>query len=180
MFQMISMKIKICPVIAIFSVFALVSCGKIDTLPEEPRIEYTSFTVFDTTDLLGNVVKGGRLKFYFEDGDGNVGLASPSVEEENYDSINLFLTLYRINNGSATTAPDNDPFKPTGYRIPYMERTGQNKILKGDISVIFMYLFFSEEDTLRYDFYIKDRAENLSNTVSTSVIPVYYNGIYEE
>jgi hypothetical protein len=61
-----------------------------------------------------------------------------------------------------------------------MERTGQNKILKGDISVIFMYLFFSEEDTIRYDFYIKDRAENLSNTVSTSVIPVYYNGIYKE
>jgi hypothetical protein len=70
--------------------------------------------------------------------------------------------------------------KPTGYRIPYMERTGQNKILKGNISVIFMYLFYSEEDSIRYDFYIKDRAENLSNTVSTGIIPLFYNGTYEE
>jgi hypothetical protein len=177
---MISMKIRICPVIAVFSVFALVSCGKIDSLPEEPRIEYTSFTVFDTIDLLGNTVKGGRLKFYFEDGDGNVGLPVPSEEEENYDSINLFLTLYRMNNGSVDQAPDDDPLKPTGYRIPYMERTGQNKILKGDISVVFMYLFYTEEDSIRYDFHIKDRAENLSNTVSTGVIPIFYNGIYEE
>ena len=73
-------------------------------------------------------------------------------------------------------APDNDPFKPTGFRIPYMERLGQNKILKGNISVIFFYLFYTEEDTIRYDFYVKDRAGNLSNSVSTSLIPVYYSG----
>jgi hypothetical protein len=175
------MKIKTCLVIVVFSVLALISCGKIDTLPEEPRIEFTSFTVFDTVDILGNTVKGGRLKFYFEDGDGNVGLNPPSAEDEELlDSINLFLTLYRMNNGSITPAPDNDPMKPTGYRIPYMERTGQNKILKGNISVIFMYLFYSEEDSIRYDFYIKDRAENLSNTVSTGIIPLFNNGTYEE
>ena len=40
-------------------------------------------------------------------------------------------------------APDNDPFKPIAYRIPYMERLGQNKILKGTISVTFLYLFYS-------------------------------------
>jgi hypothetical protein len=180
MYQVISMKIKICLVTVFFPLLALVSCGKIDTLPDVPRIEYTSFTVFDTTDLLGNIVKGGRLKFYFEDGDGNVGLPVPSEEEGSLDSINLFLTLYRMNNGSITQAPDNDPLKPTGYRIPYMERTGQNKILKGNISVVFMYLFCTEEDSIRYDFYIKDRAENLSNTVSTGVIPLFNNGIYAE
>jgi hypothetical protein len=175
------MKIKTCLVIGVFSVLALVSCGKIDTLPAEPHIEFTSFAVFDTTDLLGNIVKGGRLKFYFEDGDGNVGLPVPSEkEEEPLDSINLFLSLYRMNNGTLTPASDNDPLKPTGYRIPYMERTGQNKILKGDISVVFMYLFYTAEDSISYDFFIKDRAENLSNTVSTGVIPLFYNGIYEE
>ena len=39
--------------------------------------------------------------------------------------------------------PDNDPLKPSAYRIPYMERLGQNKILKGTISVTFLYLFYS-------------------------------------
>lgn len=174
------MRIKIFTVLAIFSFFALVSCGKISTLPVEPRIKFTSFAVFDTTDLLGNTVKGGRLKFYFEDGDGNVGLAPPSAANETFDSINLFLTLYRINNGSITPAPDNDPFKPTGYRIPYMERTGQNKTLKGDISVVFMYLFYSKEDSIKYDFYIKDRDENSSNVASTGIIPLFYDGTYGE
>jgi hypothetical protein len=174
------MRMRICPAIVVLSVFALVSCGKIDSLPVEPHIKYTSFTVFDTTDLLGNTVKGGRLKFYFEDGDGNVGLAPPSAEDETFDSINLFLNLFRVNNDSVTPAPDNDPFKPTGYRIPYMERTGQNKILKGDISVVIMYLFYSKEDSIKYDFYIKDRDENLSNVDSTGIIPLFYNGTYGE
>lgn len=173
------MKIKLFPGVMIFSFLAIASCGKIETLPPEPHIEYTSFTLFDTTDLLGNEIMGGDLKFYFEDGDGDLGLAVPDKVVE-ADTINLFVTLYRVNNGKISPAPVNDPFKPTGFRIPYMERTGQNKILKGTISVLFYYLIYTREDTIRYDFYVKDRAGNLSNTVSTSLIPVFYPGVYEK
>ena len=163
----------------VFCVVAFYSCIKIQTLPPEPRVEYTSFEVFDTLDLLGNNVKGGELKFYFEDGDGDLGYLQPGMEEE-VDSVNLFFTLYRINNGVESLAPEDDPLEPSDYRIPYMERQGQNKILKGTISITFMYLFYSAEDTIKYDFIIKDRAGNLSNTASTSVIPLYYNGTYTE
>jgi hypothetical protein len=173
------MKFKIVPIIVLFFLLAIVSCGKIDTLPPEPHIQYTNFTVFDTTDLLGNKIMGGKLKFHFEDGDGDLGLAVPEDTKE-ADTVNLFVSLFRMTNGKISPAPDNDPYKPTGFRIPYMERTGQNKILKGDISVTFFYLFYTKEDSIRYDFLIKDRAGNLSNTVSTSVIPVYYPGTYEE
>jgi hypothetical protein len=173
------MKILIVPVLILFSIPALNSCGKIETLPPEPRIEYKSFTVFDTTDLLGNQIKGGKLKFYFEDGDGDIGLDAPDKTVDT-DTINLFVSLFRVNNGKISPAPVNDPFAPTGFRIPYMERPGQNKILKGDISVIFFYLIYSQEDTLKYDFYIKDRAGNSSNSASTTMIPVYFNGVYEE
>ena len=81
-----------------------------------------------------------------------------------------------------TEVPGNDIMKPSDYRIPYMERTGQNKILKGTIAVTFLYLFYSAEDTdtIRYDFYLKDRADNLSNTESTSEIFLSVNGIYEK
>ena len=161
------------------SVIVVVSCIKIQTLPPEPRIEYRNFTVFDTTDILGNDVKGGRLKFYFEDGDGDMGYNSPEAEQE-IDSINLFFTLYRMKNGIVTLAPADDPLRPSGYRIPFMERLGQNKILKGTVAVTFMYLFYSEKDTIKYDFYIKDRAGNISNTVSTSDIPLYHNGTYPD
>lgn len=159
---------------------AFASCQKIQTLPDTPYIEFRSFSVFDTTDILGNYCQGGRLNFYFEDGDGDLGLKTLD-DEETADTTNLFLTLYRKMDGVMIPVPDDDPMKPSSYRIPYMERTGQNKILKGTISVTFLYLFYDikENDTILYDFYIKDRMENFSNTASTSEIPLSYNGIYK-
>ncbi len=159
---------------------AVVSCHKIEQLPPEPKIEFLNFAVFDTTDILGNFCKGGRLSFHFEDGDGNIGLQTPDGTES--DTTNLFFTLFRKVGGVMTEVPDNDILKPSDYRIPYMERTGQNKITKGTIEVTFLYLFYSEEatDTIRYDFYLKDRADNLSNTESTAEIFLSENNIYEK
>jgi hypothetical protein len=157
-------------------VVAFGSCRKIEQLPPVPNIEFTSFAIFDTIDILGNNAKGGRLKFHFEDGDGDLGLNSPS--ESQTDTTNLFFTLFRKTSGTMIPAPDNDPLKPSSYRIPYMERLGQNKILRGTISVTFLYLFYSPTDTIRYDFYIMDRAMNESNVASTSEIVISVNGIY--
>lgn len=164
-------------IIVIIIILILDSCRKIEQLPAIPKIEFKSFTVFDTIDILGNHSKGGRLKFHFEDGDGDLGLNAPSGDQA--DSTNLFLTLYRKVGGVMVLAPDNDPLKPSEYRIPYMERLGQNKILKGTISVTFMYLFYTPSDTINYDFYIKDRALNVSNVASTNEIVPSVNNIYE-
>lgn len=153
------------------------SCRKIEKLPPEPFIEFTSFSVFDTTDILGNAAKAGKLKFYFEDGDGDLGLPLPA-DDLSFDTINLFFSLYRKVEGVMTPVAENDPLKPSGYRIPYMEREGQNKILKGTISITFLYLTYSPADILRYDFYIKDRKGNESNTVSTPEIDISINDIY--
>jgi hypothetical protein len=158
------------------SLIFLNACKKVEQLSAVPHIEYTSFTIFDTTDILGNNSKGGRLKFHFEDGDGDLGLNAPTGGQT--DSTNLFFTLFRKEAGVMLQAPDNDPLKPSAYRIPYMERLGQNKILKGTISVTFLYLFYSPADTIRYDFFIKDRALNESNIASTSEIVLSVNKIY--
>jgi hypothetical protein len=163
-------------VVILAAALALGSCRKIVQLPPVPRIEFTSFAVFDTTDILGNNAKGGRLMFYFEDGNGDLGLDTPS--ENQPDTTNLFFTLFRKTGGIMVPAAENDPLKPSSYRIPYMERLGQNKILKGTISVTFLYLFYSPGDTIRYDFYLKDRDLNESNTVSTSEIILSVNDIY--
>jgi hypothetical protein len=156
---------------------ALNSCHKVEQISSVPYIEYRSFTIFDTTDILGNASKGGRLRFYFEDGDGDMGLDTPSSTQT--DTTNLFFTLYRKTDGAMVAASDNDILKPSAYRIPYMERTGQNKILKGTISVTFLYLFYNEGDTIKYDFYIQDRSLNNSNEVSTGEIVLSVNGIYK-
>jgi len=155
---------------------ALFSCRKIEELPAIPHIEYTSFSIFDTVDILGNRAKGGRLKFYFEDGDGNLGLKTP--DENQTDTTNIFFTLYRKTGGAMVPALPNDPLKPSSYRIPYMERLGQNKILKGTVSVTFFYLFYNTSDTVKYDFFIRDRAQNDSNVASTNEIIIAVNNIY--
>lgn len=152
------------------------SCGKIEQQDPVPIVEFTSFSVFDTTDILGNRVKGGKLKFYFEDGDGDLGLQAP--ENGVTDSTNLFLTLYRKIDGTMNLAPDNDPLKPSPYRIPFMDREGINKMLKGTISVTFLYLFYTNTDTIQYDFFIKDRGNNESNISTTNEIVVSVNGVY--
>jgi hypothetical protein len=167
-------KIKF-PVIIIL-LLSSIACRKIETLPAIPRIEYRSFTVYDTIDPLGNIAKAGKLKFYFEDGDGNIGLKEPSGNLG--DSTNLFFSLYRKKGGVMVPAPSNDPLGPSAYRIPYMTRPGQNKILKGTVSVIFLYLFYEPTDTIKYDFYIKDRADNSSNTASTYDIILNVNNTY--
>jgi hypothetical protein len=173
------MRLTILTALFLLLVVTLNSCIKLESLPPEPSIEYRSFKVFDTTDILGNRIMGGKLTFYFEDGDGDLGLPAPENQEEP-DTINLFVSLFRVNDGTITPAPDDDPFKTAGFRIPFMDRVGRYKILRGDISVVFLYLFYSREDTIRYDFYIKDRAGNISNTVSSSLIPVFFPGTYTE
>ncbi len=152
------------------------SCKKPEKMSTIPSIKYTSFEIYDTTDILGNHPKAGRLKFYFEDGDGDVGLNPPEIPGD--DSTNLFFKLYRISGGVQVDAPANDPFYPSDYRIPYLPRVGQNNILKGTISVTFLYYFSSFNDTVQYDFWIKDRANHLSNTATTCRIVLGKDSTY--
>ena len=168
--------VKYLTVIALPLLF-LSSCRKIENLPPEPRIEFRSFEIFDTLDILGNFSKGGRLKFYFEDGDGDLGLKEPTLPRS--DSTNLFLTLYKKKEGNFEPADPNDLIYPSDYRIPYMVRLGQNKILKGTISVTFIYLFYNPFDTIKYDFYIQDRAMNVSNIATTCEIILRNNGLLQ-
>jgi hypothetical protein len=168
------MKRLLFPVLISVILASFHSCGKIEQLPPEPRIEFRSFTVIDTTDLLGNQAKAGKITFYFEDGDGNLGEeANPAAPEE---SVNMYLAMYRKTNGIMVPAEASDPMKPSPFRIPYMERLGQNKILKGEITVVLLYLFYEAGDTIMYDFFIRDRANNYSNTESTCEIPIAENG----
>ena len=168
---------KIAPVLMLIAVILSGGCRKIEHLSPIPSISYDNFTIFDTTDILGNTLKGGKLNFYFEDGDGDVGLRSPTDTET--DSTNLFFTLYRKTDGVMEPAETGDPLYPSAYRIPYMERLGQNKILKGTITVTFLYLFYNPDDTIMYDFYIKDRALHESNVASTGEIIISENNVYK-
>lgn len=150
-------------------VLAIGSCTPVEKLPPEPMVEFRSFALFDTVDLLGNLSRAGRLAFYFEDGDGDVGLDDPT-DPLFEPSSNLFMQLYRKNGDIFELADPSDPLYPSEYRIPYLEPGSQNKILKGTIEVTMIYFLYNGSDTVYYDFWISDRGGNLSNTATTCVI----------
>jgi len=162
-------------IIVLFTVVVILgACVPIEKLPPEPAIEFRSFALYDTVDILGNAAKAGKLTFYFEDGDGDLGLDDPGSGIE--ASTNLFLQLYRKTDGVFELAGPTDPLYPSEYRIPYIEPGGQNKILKGTIDVTLIYFLYNPDDTLYYDFWIRDRGGNDSNTATTCVFVLGDNG----
>ncbi|MFZ2285456.1 MAG: hypothetical protein WAV93_00565 [Bacteroidales bacterium] len=162
-------------IIFVAAVILAGSCMSIENLPTEPAVEFRNFTLFDTVDILGNPAKAGTLKFYFEDGDGDLGLGAPA--QPGIDpSSNLFLKLYRKKGNGFELAGPLDPLYPSEYRIPFLDAEGQNKILRGTIEVTLIYFLYSVSDTLYYDFWIKDRSGNESNTASTCVFVLSESG----
>ncbi len=156
----------------LFLALAIFACEKIEKLPDTPRIEYKDFIMAKDSDLLGNEILVGTLIFTFEDGDGDVGLPpSDSLVPGDTTQKNLFLTLYKKTEGTFIRAPEDEIESPLAFRIPYIKREGQNKTLKGEIEVDIQYVII-RYDTIRYDFYIRDRAMHKSNVERTDEIPL--------
>lgn len=148
------------------------SCQKIESLPEIPSISFKSFILIDTTDVLGNEGKIGELTFDFEDGDGDIGLTQPDSLSADSTNFNLFFTLFSKIDGEFIEVSENDLETPLNYRIPYIKKEGQNKALKGEIQIDFIYLLF-EYDTIKYSFFIVDRALHKSNIETTPEIAIF-------
>ncbi len=143
------------------------SCRKIEHYPPEPQVFYRSFIFRDSVDYLGNTILTGTLTFYFIDGDGDLGLPDiDSLLPADSTAANLFFTLYYVHNNNVIPADEEEVKTPLKYRIPYIKMTGRDKTMKGEIRVTFFYLNFPY-DTIRYSFYVVDRAGHRSNTEET-------------
>ena len=121
---------------------------------------------------LGAETLTGQLRFDFEDGDGDIGFEIFESDTLNLpDSLlyNLFLTLHEKVNGQYVEVDTSELETPPYYRIPPLDREGQNKTLKGEIMINIQYLLI-EYDTLKYTFYIMDREFHRSNVDTTSEI----------
>jgi len=151
----------IMPVVALF----FQGCEPIEKVSEVPEIAFNSFELYQI-DSLGIVIQAGELAFSFVDGDADIGLRIGDS-----DTVNLFLVpLEKVAADVYEMAENADTIK---YRILDNEkftRTGQNKTLKGEIRLQLFYFLPPAADTLRYDFYMVDRAGNKSNIESTTDI----------
>lgn len=144
------------------------SCEKTESYSEIPAIEFKSYRIYDTIIPPEFLQRHVQIVFSFVDGDGDIG-HNDSLFAGN-DRYNLFLSRYEQRNGEFINV-DTILKSPNKYSIPYddvMKREGQNKTMKGtlrlDLNEVVTY------DSIKYDFYIKDRAGHSSNVASTTPI----------
>jgi hypothetical protein len=151
-----------------FAAGILLSCEKPKTYSDIPEIEFRDFRIFDTV-VSGFNQRKVSISFSFVDGDGDIGYREDLVDSTKKD--NLIFSRYEQRNGVLVNV-DSLLVDSIKYSIPYndiMKREGQNKTLKGTIRINLDELVINY-DTIRYDFYIKDRAGHKSNVASTPEI----------
>ena len=136
--------------------------------PDEPVVDYQGFSLYITTDELGNKTLVGRLNFEFTDGDGNLGFQD---KEENSDpglpdslKYNFYLQLYDLQGYDWVEIPASEGGF-LKYRIPYLDKQPTKGTMELDISYPLII-----HDTIFYTFFIVVRDFNHSNTDSTEVI----------
>lgn len=137
-------------------------CLKRGSFPDEPYMEFKSFTG-DPDNAI--------MTFRFTDGDGNVGLGSsdtlppfqPSNDPLNLYHWNLWIKYYLKVNGEWQEVP-LDP-NSTYSRIPRLDPEGQNKALEGEVIIDMTgwYPLVCTDESARYGVILIDRDLNHSN-----------------
>jgi hypothetical protein len=152
------------------------ACEKKEKYPAIPAIEYIDFT---------QKPDSAYLRFSFTDGDGDIGLSQGDTlapYDKNGDFYyNLYINYFEKRDGvfeeidTVCTVQGCVPLD-FNYRIPDITQPGKNKALNGEIKIKLSapYKLASPNDTIKYEFYIVDRALHKSNVVSTEDIKVLY------
>lgn len=159
-----------------------VGCVEPMEFPPEPYIEFRENILYKTVSSTGDTSTVLEVKFYFQDGDGDIGR---TTEEEVYpyvgDSLhNLHFHLWEMLPDSSchpVLMPDT-----TGeirqveykYHLHYIEPVNANNALRGTISWkvddFQSTAAIMEGKTVVYSIYLYDRALNRSNTIYTDPI----------
>ncbi|MEI7723664.1 MAG: hypothetical protein WCK09_01100 [Bacteroidota bacterium] len=158
-----------CRITALVSIALLLSsCMKKEVYPDIPEIAFQSFTTeFDST----MYAKRGFLTISFKDGNGDIGLR-PDQKMPPFDTgsiyyYNYIIDYYEKQNGTFVKIELNPPFNA---RIPYLTPDDPNKAIKGIIVDTLSLNPAPLYDTVKFKFYIYDRALNKSNVDSTPPI----------
>ena len=155
-------------------ILGLAACIKTEQVSPIPEIHFKSLDLVDTLDTLGNHIKMGKLKFSFIDGYADFGIDTEfdttRPDSENY---NIFLIPFKKID-TLYYPVEEDPSNPPPYyrllRADALDRIGQNKTVRGTVTLFIGYYPTPDYDTMRYEFYIIDRAFHRSNVETTTDI----------
>jgi hypothetical protein len=148
--------VQISKYIILFVIIVILpSCEKYDDYSPIPHVTYDTLQP-----KTSNGSKFLEISIDFIDGDGDLCIPNDTVK-------NLIFTLYQL---------ENDTFKkvdltvPYEFSIPYYEPEGRNKLMQGKILNKFYMSDLQQFDTIKFSFYVFDRAGNNSNTEYTPEI----------
>lgn len=150
--------------------FLLFSC---EPTPQFSKIPHISFVSFEKNPPINGADYNGKLTFHFQDGDGDIGLdkndlSSPFDTASTY-YYNFFCNYYEKQNGQYIKI---DLPLSQNARIPRLSEL-ESESIEGTITLdLLINNPFSAYDTIRFDFYIVDRALHHSDTIFTPDIIV--------
>lgn len=146
----------------------LSACRREEKFSEIPYIKFVSLEKVDNgtgTDDQANLV------FYFEDGDGDIGLDESDTaaifRQDTMFYYNFLIDYYEKQLGIWTLVPLNPPLHA---RIPHLSDEVPESI-KGEITVLtYINHYGSPYDTVRLSCRLVDRALHVSNVMTTPEI----------
>ena len=135
-----------------------------------PVISFKEFKKFGTD--------SATVTISFTDGDGDIGLdatdMNPPFNTGSKYQYNLYLVYYYQDAFGAWVPYVTSKYPPVvdtleyGYRIPFIQQTGQNKSLTGEIKVRLNYPYsIPYQSPFKYKIVLIDRALHISNVADT-------------
>ena len=135
----------------ILILIVLFSCKKEEEVSEVPAISFESISPNTAQEYTDDII----ITISYTDGDGDLG-------ENNPDINNLFVE-------------DNRNGIEYKFRIPELSPSGSTITIEGNFNITINGTGItnsSSSQSVNYDIYVKDRAENTSNKVTTSSITI--------
>ena len=129
----------------------LFSCKKENPISVIPEIEFISISPTVIQEFSDEIT----ITIYYFDANGDLGENNPDVK-------NMFVK-------------DNRNDIEYEYRIPELTPSGSNIAIQGNFDIIINGTGITNESSIQnvnYDIYVKDRAANKSNVITTSSITI--------
>jgi hypothetical protein len=148
----------------------LSSCIKQEEFSDIPEISYRPFVLFFDT---GQYAVKGILSFDFQDGDGDIGLypgdTFPPYDRGGNYYYNLVIRYFEKRDSGYVEVVLDPPYSA---RIPVLNPDYPGKAIKGFISDTLAMDQTPDYDTVRFEYFIYDRALNKSNVLTSPDIPL--------
>jgi hypothetical protein len=138
-------------IIYLCAIVLLFSCEKEQEISDTPIIEFKSISPATVQEYSDNII----ITISYSDEDGDLG-------ENNPDIHNLFVE-------------DNRNGIVYQFRIPHLAPDNNSIAIEGDFNITINGSGITDESSsqqVKYSIYVKDRAENKSNTITTSNITI--------